>query len=154
MSGLSATNLLVQPLRTPGGGAGVVESPIPASTVSDVRSRQEVKAIRRVAAVSGHREQPRPAAPQGREVDADGAESQRSRSKSSASQPAALGALRPPQGAAAFAAQVLGQDQDPDRDLAIDAGAYERLRASDAYRRSGGEPPLFPEAAAVFSLAV
>ena len=155
MSGLSETSLLIQPLRASGasGGTIVIESPIPAPS-SQRRTRQDARAVRQVAPERGEREAPRPTASHGRSTGSGRAEAAHSSGEAAASALVPSGTLRPPQSSAAFAAQLLGQDSGASAEGQATASSLERLRVSDAYRRSGGEPPLFPEAAAVFSLAV
>lgn len=152
MSGLSDISAPVQPLRA-GSGAVEIESPLPASPVGG-RPRQDPRAARQVLPISDDGQPSGTAASPGRETGSGQADRPRRSGQAAGPALAVGGALRPPLSSAGFAAQLLGQDDDVGPEGRGSVSELEHHRVSNAYRRSGGEPPLFPESAAVFSLAV
>ena len=146
--GVSDIATLTLPVQTHGqaSGAVVIEAPLPVG-----RDRQAEKALRRaVPPVPGVGDRPsaRATVEQDRGLGSaavlaeEAAESRRRGT-------AIAGGLRPATNSSLFAAQVLAQESEPEAQL-----EPHRLRGHDASRRSGGEPALFPEEAAIFSFAV
>ena len=155
MTGLSESSLQFEQARAPGTGAVLVESPIPRGAPGTA-GRQEERLARRVAPIGEDREQFRSGVSGSRDTEArrdrDAASVARHRTgQGTAGSSFPLTGGRPIGGAAHFAAQLLSQS---DETGPSGRSEVELLRASEAYRRSGAEPPLYPDTAAVFSLAV
>jgi hypothetical protein len=150
------SSVLGLPLPLPAPGPA---SPFPASRAGTREPDSEIGAIRAAAAVTDQQE--RVAARRGGKPDQRTEQSAEPRDEQTAKGSggaAAQADYRPAAFAGAFLAQLLSKDESRSASGGVPAallsGSRQAALGSDAYRRAGGEPPVYSEAPSLFRIAV
>ena len=154
------SSVLGLPLPLPAPGPA---SPFPASRAGTREPDSEIGAIRAAAAVTDQQE--RVAARRGGKPDQrpdqrteQSAEPRDEQTAKGSGGAAAQADYRPAAFAGAFLAQLLSKDESRSASGGVPAallsGSRQAALGSDAYRRAGGEPPVYSEAPSLFRIAV